>query len=151
MKGTAAMDLCLIKSASSVLRPSSPLMYREDDSTVLVLMSMETTHIFLLTYPNQGFFSRPVDPNRRPPVPVYRTGWTGNRFIPVKFKIEFKFPRRSGSNRYTGRLDRFTGRFGRYTGDLDGPVPSGIPAGLAGIPVVSSSFPTLKKWIPGVK
>jgi len=49
-------------------------------------------------------------------------------------------------------------RFGRYTGDLDGPVLSGIPAGysglpasFAGIPVVSCSFPTLKKWIPGVK
>ena len=24
-----------------------------------------------------GFFSRPVSGNRRPPVPVYRTGWTG--------------------------------------------------------------------------
>ena len=104
---------------------------------------------------DKGFFTRPVDPNRRPPVPVYRTGWTGNRFIPDKRKFEFKFPRCSGSNRYTGRLDRFTGRFGRYTGDLDGPVPSGIPAdysGLpAGIPVVLSSFPALKKWIPGVK
>ena len=56
------------------------------------------------------------------------------------------------------RLDRFTGRFGRYTGDLDGLVLSGIPAdysglpaGLADIPVGSSSFSTLKKWIPGVK
>ena len=27
----------------------------------------------------QGIFYRPVNPNRMPPVPVYRTGWTGNQ------------------------------------------------------------------------
>ena len=37
---------------------------------------------------NQGFFSRPVNPNRRPPVPVYRTGWTGNWWKPVEFKFK---------------------------------------------------------------
>ena len=38
----------------------------------------------------QGFFSRPVNPNRRPPVPVYRTDLTGNRWKPVEFKYKFK-------------------------------------------------------------
>ena len=36
------------------------------------------------------FFPRLVNPNRRPPVPVYRTGWTGNRWKPVEFKSKFK-------------------------------------------------------------
>ena len=67
----------------------------------------------------QGFFSRPVDPNRRPPVPVYRTSWTGNRFIPAKLKFEFKWRSSTGSYWYTGRLDRYTGRFDRFTGRFD--------------------------------
>jgi len=57
--------------------------------------------------------------NRRPPVPVYRTGLAGYRSEPDKFKFKFKLPRSTGSYRYTGRLDRFTGRFDRYTGRFD--------------------------------
>ena len=34
---------------------------------------------WVLTCWNQGFFIRPIPPNRRPPVPVNRTGWTGYR------------------------------------------------------------------------
>ena len=78
---------------------------------------------------NQGFFSQPVSGNRRPPVPVYRTGWSGNRLIP---DLNSNF---SGEAKPTGIPAGYTG----------------LPAGFAGIPVVSSSFPTLKKWIPGVK
>ena len=79
-----------------------------------------------------GFFSRPVEPNRRPPVPVYRTGLTGNRWKSVEFKSKFKNSRANGSDRFTGRFDRFefkskfriacvtgleryTGRFDRFT------------------------------------
>ena len=72
--------------------------------------------------PDQGFNFRPDLPNRRPPVPVYRSGLTGYRSEPEEFKFEFKFSRSNGSYRYTGRLDRFTSRFGRYTGDLRIPV-----------------------------
>ena len=54
----------------------------------------------------QGFFSRPVRGNRRPPVAVYRTGLTGYRLKPVKFKIKFKIACVTGSERYTDRFDR---------------------------------------------
>ena len=57
----------------------------------------------------QGFFYRPPGPNRRPPVPVYRTGWTGYRLKPVKLKFEFKTHSYTGFEHLTGRLDRFTG------------------------------------------
>ena len=57
--------------------------------------------------------------NRRPSVPVYRTGLAGYRSEPDKFKFKFKLPRSTDSYRYTGRLDRFTGRFDRYTGRFD--------------------------------
>ena len=81
----------------------------------------------------QGFNYRPDRPNRRGPVPVYRSGLAGNRSVPVDFKFEFKFRSWTGSYRYTGRFsrytdrlacipviweNRYTGRFGRYTGDL---------------------------------
>ena len=56
----------------------------------------------------QGFFYRP-GANRWPPVPVYRTGWTGYRLKPVKLKFEFKTRSYTGYERLTGRLDRFTG------------------------------------------
>jgi len=65
---------------------------------------------------DQGSRIRPVTGNRRPPVPVYRSGLAGYRSEPVEFKFEFKLPRSTGSDRYAGRLDRYTGRFGRYTG-----------------------------------
>ena len=68
----------------------------------------------------QGFFSRPVDPNRRPPVPVYRTGWTGYRLKPAKLKFEFKTRSYTGFEHLTGRLDRFTGRFDRLPVGLTG-------------------------------
>ena len=61
----------------------------------------------------QGFFIRPPGPNRRPPVPVYRIGWTGYRLKPVKLKFEFKTRSYTGFEHLTGRLDRFTGRFDR--------------------------------------
>ena len=66
----------------------------------------------------QGFIYRPDRPNRRGPVPVYRSGLAGNRSEPFEVKFEFKNLSSTGSYRYTGRLDRFTGQFGRYTGDL---------------------------------
>jgi len=68
---------------------------------------------------NKGSTYRPLTGNRRPPVPVYRTGLAGYRSEPDKFKFKFKLPRSTGSYRYTGRLDRFTGRFDRYTGRFD--------------------------------
>ena len=58
---------------------------------------------------HQGFFIRPSGPNRRPPVPVYRTGWTGYRLKLVKLKFEFKTRSYTGFEHLTGRLDRFTG------------------------------------------
>ena len=61
----------------------------------------------------QGFFIRPPGPNRRPPVPVYQTGWTGYQLKPVKLKFEFKTRSYTGFEHLTGRLDRFTGRFDR--------------------------------------
>ena len=57
----------------------------------------------------QGFFYRPPGPNRRPPVPVYRTGWTVYRLKPVELKFEFKTHSYTGFEHLTGRLDRFTG------------------------------------------
>ena len=62
----------------------------------------------------QGFIYRPDRPNRRGPVPVYRSGLAGNRSVPVEFKFEFKKLSSTGSYRYTGRLDRFTSRFDRF-------------------------------------
>jgi len=59
----------------------------------------------------QGLRYRPVRPNQRDAVPVYRTGLAGNRSKPVEVKFEFKIRCVNGSYRYTGRLDRFTGRF----------------------------------------
>ena len=60
-----------------------------------------------------GLQSRPVWSNRRPPVAVYRTGLTGNRWKPAKFKFKFKIACLNGSDRLTGRFDQFTGRFDR--------------------------------------
>ena len=60
---------------------------------------------------NQGSRYRPVRPNRRGPVPVYRTGLAGNRSKPVEVKFEFKICCANGSYRYTDRFDRFIGRF----------------------------------------
>ena len=78
-----------------------------------------TTHpaIVLAGY-RQGFIYRPDRPNRRGPVPVYRSGLAGNRSVPVEFKFKFKIRSSTSSYRYTGRLDQYTGQFGRYTGDL---------------------------------
>ena len=64
----------------------------------------------------QGFFIRPPGPNRRPPVPVYQTGWTGYRLKPVKLKFEFKTRSYTGFEHLTGRLDRFTGPIWPVTG-----------------------------------
>ena len=60
----------------------------------------------ILAYHTQGFFIRPPGPNRRPPVPVYRTGWTGYRLKPVKLKFEFKTRSYTGFEHLTGRFDR---------------------------------------------
>ena len=62
----------------------------------------------------QGFIYPSDRPNRRGPVPVYRSGLAGNRSVPVEFKFELKKLSSTGSYRYTGRLDRFTGRFDRF-------------------------------------
>ena len=67
----------------------------------------------------QGFFFRQVDTNRRPPVPVYRTSWTGNRLKPDKLKIEFKWSRWNGRNRLAGQFGGQTGPVCLVTGRLD--------------------------------
>ena len=66
-------------------------------------------------YQKQGSPNRPVSGNRQAPVPVYRTGCTGYRQKPVKFKFKFKKLSSTGSYRYTDRLDRFTGWFDWFT------------------------------------
>ena len=68
----------------------------------------------VLIYCEQGFIYRPDRPNRRGPVPVYRSGLAGNRSVPVEFKFKFKKLSSTGLYRYTGRIDRFTGRFDRF-------------------------------------
>ena len=62
----------------------------------------------------QGFNFRPVQPNRRAPVPVYRSGLAGYRSEPVELNLNFAVqPVRTGI-----------------------PVGwTGLPAGLAGLPV----------------
>ena len=57
----------------------------------------------------QGLIIRPVTGNRRPPVPVYRSGLVGYRSEPMEFKFEFKLHRSTGSDRYTGR-NRLNGK-----------------------------------------
>ena len=68
---------------------------------------------------HQGFFSQSVSGNRRPPVPVYRTGWTGNRLNSNPNSNKFKNSHATGSDWFTGRFDQFTGRFYRFTGRFD--------------------------------
>ena len=51
---------------------------------------------------DQGFNFRPDRPNRWAPVAVYRSGLAGYRSEPVEFKFEFKLPRSTGYDRYTG-------------------------------------------------
>ena len=68
---------------------------------------------------HQGFIYRPDRPNRRGPVPIYRSDLVGNRSVLVEFKFEFKKLSSTGSYRYTDRLVRFTGRFDRFTGRFD--------------------------------
>ena len=81
----------------------------------------------------QCFIYRPDRPNRRGPVPVYRSGLVGNRPGPVEFKFELKKLSSTGSFWYTGRfefkskfkiacvtgLEWYTGRFDRFTGRFD--------------------------------
>jgi hypothetical protein len=62
----------------------------------------------------QGYFSRPVRPNRRGPVPVYRTGSTGNRQNQMNSNFKSKFVVQS--------------------------VWSSIPTGSSGIPVRFNRF-----------
>jgi hypothetical protein len=71
------------------------------------------------TTPTQGLQIRPVRSNRRAPVPVYRTGLTGNRSKPVGFKFEFKSPSATSFDWFTDRFDQFTGRYDRFTGRFD--------------------------------
>ena len=54
----------------------------------------------------QGLIIRPVTGNRRPPIPVYRSGLAGYQSKQIKFKFEFKLSSSTGSYRYTGRFDR---------------------------------------------
>ena len=82
----------------------------------------------VLIYCEQGFIYRPDRPNRRGPVPVYRSGLARNRSVLVEFKFELKKLSSTGSYRYTGRfefkfkfkiacvtcLERYTGRFDRF-------------------------------------
>ena len=46
----------------------------------------------------------------------FRTGWTGYRFIPVKFKIKFKRSRCNGQDRLAGRFVGKTGPVAPVTG-----------------------------------
>ena len=55
--------------------------------------------------PGEGLIYRPDRPNRRGPVPVYRSDLAGNRSVPVEVKFEFKILCANGSYRYTGRFD----------------------------------------------
>jgi hypothetical protein len=45
---------------------------------------------------DQGFKIRPVTGNRRPPVPIYRSGLAGYRSELNKFKFKFKLPSSTG-------------------------------------------------------
>jgi len=80
---------------------------------------LSKVHRILFSTCPQGLTYRPIWPNRQSPVPVYRSGLTGNRSEPIKFKFEFKSRREIGLDRLTDRLDRFTGRFDRFTGRFD--------------------------------
>ena len=91
-----------------------------------VLQAIHASHVELkqilgqnLAGLTQGFDYRPDRPNRRGPVPVYRSGLVGNRSVPVEFKFEFKFRSSTGSYHYISRFDRFIGRFDRFTGRFD--------------------------------
>ena len=53
----------------------------------------------------QGLRYRPVRPNLRGQVPIYRTGLAGNRSKPVEVKLEFKILCANDSYRFTGRFD----------------------------------------------
>ena len=64
----------------------------------------------------RGLQNRSVRSNRRPPVAVYQTDLTGNRWKPVEFKSKFKIACVTGSDRFTGRFNWFTGRFNQFTG-----------------------------------
>ena len=75
------------------------------------------------------FFSRLVNPNRRQPVPVYRTGWTGNRLNSNPNSNKFKSSRATGSDRFTGRFDRF-----EFKSKFKSSCATGLPAGLTGLP-----------------
>jgi len=77
----------------------------------------EDTTSTYLPYAHQGFPNRPFGPNRRPPVPVYRTGSTG-----------------SGRNRSNSNLN---------SKNSVQPVRTGLPAGLTGL----NSNPNLKSHV----
>ena len=77
---------------------------------------------------DQGFISRPVTGNRRAPVPVYRTGLTGNRWNSNPNSNKFKSSRATGSDRFTGRFDRF-----EFKSKFKSSRAIGLPAGLTGL------------------
>ena len=88
-----------------------------------MLRSAATVQTWITNVPcrGQGLQSRPVWSNRCPPVAVYRTGLTENRWKLVEFKSKFKIACVNGSDQYTDRFDRFTGRFtGVLTKKSDG-------------------------------
>ena len=102
------------KVAGSVLHPRDEVGDRIKPFSFVVLCVLGEhggSMVLLQLCRDQGSRYRPVRPNRRGPVPVYRTGLAGNRSKPVEVKFEFKIRCANGSYRYTGRLDRFTGRF----------------------------------------
>jgi len=59
-----------------------------------------------ITQSESGFFYRPVEWNRRRPVSENRTGFTGNRKKPVKFKFQIKNDSSTGFHRLADRLGR---------------------------------------------
>ena len=72
------------------------------------LLRLKLYRMRLMCKRGQGLRIRLVRSNRRTPVPVYRTGLTGNRSKPVGFKFEFKSSSATGLDRFAGRFDLFT-------------------------------------------
>ena len=128
-EGTPSHSHRLTHTTLSPLPHNFPLLPEEKKKEI---SSQNETNLKLA----QGFIYRPDRPNCRGPVPVYWSGLSGNRSVPVEFKFEFKKLSSTGSYRYTGRFDRFefkskfkiacvtgleryTSRFDQFTGRFE--------------------------------
>jgi hypothetical protein len=90
--------------------------------------------------PPQGFLSRPVNPNRRPPVFRF-TGPVGpvtgeNRLNSNPNSNKFKNSRATGSDRFTGRFYQF-----EFESKFKSSCATGLPAGLTGLPTGFTGLP----------